>query len=134
MRYPVMVSAFACVMAMVAVGAEAPPVAADEEETDSPFAFDATLTADVTSGYLLYGALMNSQPCIQSGVETGASYDALGRFGVGAWSNSDLTGRRHTFGKAFNENDFYLHYGRAFEITENVSFNLRASLPIRALA
>ena len=28
---------------------------------------DATITADVTSGYLLYGALMNSQPCAQIG-------------------------------------------------------------------
>lgn len=126
MKCLVTVSVFACVMAMVAVGAGEPPAAEDEEETDSPFAFDATLTADVTSGYLLYGALMNSQPCVQGGVEAGASYDALGRFGVGAWSNSDLTGRRHRFGKAFNENDFYLHYGRAFEITENVAFNLRA--------
>ena len=98
----------------------------EAEPADDPIAFDATVTMDVTSGYLLYGALMNSQPCVQGGVEAGASYDALGRFGVGAWSNSDLTGRRHTFGKAFNENDFYLHYGRAFEISENVSFNFRA--------
>ena len=72
------------------------PVEADDE----PLAFDATVAMDVTSGYLLYGALMNSQPCVQGGVEAGATYDALGRFGVGAWSNSDLTGRRHTFGKA----------------------------------
>ncbi len=87
--------------------------------------FDATATADVTSGYLLYGALMNSQPCAQGGVEAGASNDLLGRFGVGAWANSDLTGRRHTFGKAVNEDDFYIHYGRAFEIAEKVSFNMR---------
>ena len=87
--------------------------------------FDATATADVTSGYLLYGALMNSQPCAQGGVGAGAAPDALGRFGVGAWANSDLTGRRHTFGKAFNEDDFYIHYGRAFEIAEKVAFNLR---------
>ena len=126
MRCLVTVSVFACVMVTSAIGAEESPVAAGEEEAVSPFAFDATLTADVTSGYLLYGALMNSQPCVQGGVEAGASYDALGRFGAGVWSNSDLTGRRHTFGKAFNENDFYLHYGRAFKITENVSFNLRA--------
>ena len=97
-----------------------------EEKEESPLSLDATVTADVTSGYLLYGALMNSQPCVQGGVEAGETYDALGRFGVGAWSNSDLTGRRHTFGKAFNENDFYLHCGRAFEISESVSFDFRA--------
>ena len=115
----------AVVAAAVCAGAET-SVAVDETEAGSALAFDATATADVTSGYLLYGALMNSQPCVQGGVEAGATYDAFGRFGVGAWANSDLTGRRHTFGKAFNEDDFYLHYGRAFEITENVSFNLRA--------
>ena len=106
-------------------------VGAEPEETESPtdhgaaFAFDATVTADVTSGYLLYGALMNSQPCEQGGVEAGTTCGSLGRFGVGAWATSDLTGRRHTFGKAFNEDDFYIHYGRAFEISENVSLNLR---------
>ena len=99
---------------------------AEAEPIDDAVALDATATMDVTSGYLLYGALMNSQPCAQGGVEAGAAYGGLGRFGVGAWSNSDLTGRRATFGKAFNENDFYLHYGRAFEIAEDVSFNLRA--------
>ena len=99
----------------------------ENAETDepSPISIDAAANFDVTSGYLLYGALMNSQPCVQGGVEAGASHREAGRFGVGAWSNSDLTGRRHTFGKAFNENDFYLHYGRAFGIADGVSFNLR---------
>ncbi len=105
---------------------------AEEADNDTPaaasddtVAFDAVLTADVTSGYLLYGALMNSQPCAQGGVEAGVSQSALGRFGVGAWANSDLTGRRHTFGKAFNEDDFYLHCSHAFELSEKVAFNLR---------
>ena len=102
--------------------------AADAEAApeDCAVALDATATFDVTSGYLLYGALMNSQPCAQGGIEAGATCGGWGRFGVGAWSNSDLTGRRTTFGKAFNENDFYLHYGRAFEIADEVSLNLRA--------
>ena len=114
----------AAFISVAAVGAE-PEEAESPKDHGTAFAFDATVTADVTSGYLLYGALMNSQPCAQGGVEAGASYGALGRFGVGAWANSDLTGRRHTFGKAFNEDDFYIHYGQAFEIAENVSFNLR---------
>ena len=50
MKRLVTASVFACVMAMTAVGAEAPPIATDEEEADSPFTFDAPLTADVTSG------------------------------------------------------------------------------------
>ena len=113
------------------VATACPSLAADATAaaTNSPppsaVTLDATVTADVTSGYLLYGALMNSQPCAQGGVEAGASCRSLGRFGVGAWANSDLTGRRHTFGKAFNEDDFYLHYSRAFAFTEKVAFSLR---------
>ena len=75
--------------------------AATNSPPPSAVTLDATVTADVTSGYLLYGALMNSQPCAQGGVEAGASYRNLGRFGVGAWANSDLTGRRHAFGKVY---------------------------------
>ena len=121
-RIRLAVSALAA--AFAAFADDAPP-ATDEVPTGGGFDFDATLSADVTSGYLLYGALMNSQPCAQGGVEAGASHAGFGRFGLGAWANSDLTGRRHTFGKAFNEDDFYLHYGRAFEIADKVSFNLR---------
>ena len=59
-----------------------PSLAADEvATTNSPppsaVTLDATVIADVTSGYLLYGALMNSQPCAQGGVEAGASYRNL---------------------------------------------------------
>ena len=105
--------------------ANAAPPPREETSWADAVNLDATITANITSGYLLYGALMNSQPCAQGGVEAGASTATLGRLGVGAWANSDLTSRRHAFGKAFNEDDFYLHYGRAFEITEEVSINMR---------
>ena len=116
------IAAIATAMAVAAADSEPP---SEEASWADAVNLDATITADVTSGYLLYGALMNSQPCAQGGAEAGASTAALGRLGVGAWANSDLTGRRHTFGKAFNEDDFYLHYGRAFEIAEDVALNLR---------
>ena len=93
----------------------------------TPFDFDATATFDVTSGYLLYGALMNSGPCAQGGAEAGVSHATFGRAGVGAWANSDLTDRRRAvFGKAFNEDDFYMHWGHAFDVARDVSVNLRA--------
>jgi len=119
------VAAMCAAVLPVACAAEDETCATEGHKEDTPLSVDVAANVDLTSGYLLYGALMNSQPCVQGGVEAGASYGSLGRFGVGAWSNSDLTGRRHTFGKAFNENDFYLHYGKAFGIAENVSFNLR---------
>lgn len=96
------------------------------EEREAGVTWDAALNFDVTSGYLLYGALFDSQPCAQTGVEGGGSCGGWGRLGLGAWSNSDLTGRRRPcFPRAFNENDFYIHYGNRFGITDDIAFSLR---------
>ena len=73
----------AAIAAAVAAAADSEPPREEASWADA-VNLDATITADVTSGYLLYGALMNSQPCAQGGAEAGASTAAFGRLGVGA--------------------------------------------------
>lgn len=73
----------------------------------------------VYSGYQLYGSLVNPEPTLQGYLEGNVNLGVddldLGYFGVGVWSNTDLTDRRRdTLGKAFNEWDFNLHWGRTF--------------------
>ena len=71
------------------------------------------------SGYQLYGSLVNPEPTLQGYAEVNAnlSWDdtSLGYLGVGVWSNTDLTDRRrNSYGKAFNEWDFNIHWGYTF--------------------
>ena len=68
------------------------------------------------SGYQLYGSLLNSEPTLQGYVEVNFNLPwSLGYVGVGTWSNTDLTDkRRDLYGKAFNEWDPNVHYGKTF--------------------
>lgn len=83
----------------------------------------------VYSGYQLYGSLVNSEPTLQGYLEGNMNLQAgdlyLGYLGVGVWSNTDLTDkRRDTLGKAFNEWDFNLHWGRTFWFDEEETWGL----------
>ena len=70
----------------------------------------------IYSGYQLYGSLVNSEPTLQGYAEgnfTLATEELplLGSAGIGVWSNTDLTDkRRYSYGKAFNEWDFNVHW------------------------
>ena len=73
----------------------------------------------IYSGYQLYGNLVNSEPTLQGYLEGNLNllvkgWD-LGYVGLGLWSNTDLTDkRRDSYGKAFNEWDPNVHYGKTF--------------------
>ena len=101
------------------------------EKTDAPI-FWGFANYGVYSGYQLYGSLLNNEPTLQGYLEgnVNLSWDDLdlGYFGLGIWSNTDLTRRRSGsfgnchedvvgqpgIGDAFNEWDFNAHWGRTF--------------------
>ncbi len=117
---------FAAVAAMAAC-----VFAADAENEDSGSAV--TLWGfgnyGMYSGYQLYGSMVNSEPTLQGYAEVNASVTIddldLGYLGVGVWSNTDLTDkRRRSYGKAFNEWDFNIHYGRTFWFDDDQTWGL----------
>ena len=81
------------------------------------------------SGYQLYGSLVNPEPTLQGYVEGNVNLLAddldLGYLGIGVWSNTDLTDRRRDWlGKAFNEWDFNVHYGKTFWFDDDKTWGL----------
>jgi hypothetical protein len=87
------------------------------------------------SGYQLYGSLVNSEPTLQGYIEGNMNLQCddlnLGYVGIGIWSNTDLTDkRRASYGKAFNEWDFNIHWGRTFwfDDDQTVGLDYRTSI------
>ncbi len=83
----------------------------------------------IYSGYQLYGSLVNSEPTLQGYLEGNASMVIkdidLGYLGIGIWSNTDLTDkRRNDYGKAFNEWDFNVHWGKTFWFDDEKKYGL----------
>ena len=83
----------------------------------------------IYSGYQLYGSLVNSEPTAQGYIEgnMNLSWDDLnfGYVGIGIWSNSDLTDkRRASYGKAFNEWDYNIHWGKTFWFDDDQTIGL----------
>lgn len=101
----------------------------EEEDDDLPFAFWGFGNYGMYSGYQLYGSLLNSEPTMSGYVEGNVSILPndidLGYLGIGIWSNSDLTDkRRDLYGKAFNEWDFNIHWGRVFWFDDEKQWGL----------
>lgn len=89
----------------------------------------------VYSGYQLYGSLVNSEPTAQGYIEGNMNLNwddtNLGYIGVGIWSNTDLTDkRRASYGKAFNEWDYNVHWGKTFwfDDDQTIGLDYRTSL------
>ena len=83
----------------------------------------------IYSGYQLYGSLVNSEPTLQGYLEGNMNLtcdDAnFGYLGIGVWSNTDLTDkRREHLGKAFNEWDFNIHWGKTFWFDDDQTIGL----------
>ncbi len=124
------IAAFAPVFAVddVAVADEKgeETVAVEEaEDTGAPL-FWGFGNYGIYSGYQLYGALLNSEPTLQGYIEANVNIPAnLGYVGVGLWSNTDLTDkRRDLYGKAFNEWDPNVHYGKTFWFDDEEKWGL----------
>ena len=49
---------------------------------------------DISSGYVLYGARENDEPCYWTYGELSVGYGRFGSLGASLWQNSDMTGRR----------------------------------------
>lgn len=109
---------------------DAPKTApAELEETDDAPLFWGFGNYGLYSGYQLYGSLLNNEPTLQGYLEgnMNLSWDDLdlGYFGLGIWSNTDLTPRRNdSLGGAFNEWDFNAHWGRTFWFDDDRTWGL----------
>ena len=98
------------------------------EEKDDPL-FWGFGNYGMYSGYQLYGSLLNSQPTLQGYLEGNINLSVsgwdLGYLGLGIWSNTDLTDKqRCRYGKAFNEWDPNIHYGKTFWFDDNDKWGL----------
>ena len=99
-----------------------------EERDDTPW-FWGFGNYGMYSGYQLYGSLLNSEPTLQGYVEgnLNLSWDDwdFGYLGIGLWSNTDLTDkRRASYGKAFNEWDPNVHWGKTFWFNDDRTWGL----------
>lgn len=96
-----------------------------DESEDAPFVWGFG-NYGIYSGYQLYGSLLNSEPTLQGYFEVNFNIPAdLGYLGVGVWSNTDLTGKRHaSYRRAFNEWDPNIHWGKIFWFDDENTWGL----------
>ncbi|MBR4523215.1 MAG: hypothetical protein IKO64_03145 [Kiritimatiellae bacterium] len=126
---PVAVEEAAPVAIVAVADAPAPaPETSEEEDTGAPVIWGFG-NYGIYSGYQLYGSMVNSEPTLQGYAEVNANLRAcdmdLGYAGVGVWSNTDLTDkRRASYGKAFNEWDLNLHWGKTFWFDDERTWGL----------
>lgn len=67
---------------------------------------------DISSGYVLYGARQNDEPCYWTYGEVNFGYGKLGSLGASVWQNTDMTLRRKDEMRMMNEWDWAV-FGRA---------------------
>ena len=58
---------------------------------------------DISSGYILYGARENDEPCYWTYGELSAGYGKFGSLGASVWQNTDMTMRRKDVMRMMNE-------------------------------
>ena len=109
-----------------AESAKAEAVEAEVEKSDDAPLFWGFANYGIYSGYQLYGNLVNCEPTLQGYIEGNLNLPLdLGYVGLGAWSNSDLTGRRwQSYHRSFNEWDFNVHYGRTFWFDDDQTWGI----------
>lgn len=73
---------------------------------------------DVSSGYVLYGALMNDEPCFWTYTEAEASFVDLFSAGISLWQNTDMTCRRKDSMRRMNEWDWSAFVRTGYDIAE----------------
>ena len=61
---------------------------------------------DISSGYVLYGARANDEPCFWTYGELNVGYGKFGSLGVSVWQNTDMTTRRKDSMRMMNEWDW----------------------------
>ena len=66
---------------------------------------------DISSGYVLYGARENDEPCYWTYGELCVGYGKFGSLGASVWQNTDMTMRRNDVMRMMNEWDWAV-FGR----------------------
>lgn len=79
---------------------------------------------DVSSGYVLFGARENDEPCYWTYGELNAGYGKLGSLGVMFWQNTDMTTQRKAAMQRMNEWDFAAFARTGYEIADGWRINL----------
>lgn len=94
-----------------------------QEADENGWRLNAYGSFDVASGYVLYGALMNDEPCFWTYAEVESAYKDLGSFGISLWQNSDMTCRRKTSMRRMNEWDWSAFVRSGYEIADGWRMN-----------
>ena len=81
---------------------------------------------DLSSGYVLYGARENDEPCYWTYGELNAGYSSLGSIGAGFWQNTDMTTRRKDTMRRMNEWDWYVFCRSGFDLADDWRLALEA--------
>ena len=95
-------------------------------EGDDAFTLGGCASVDLASGYVLYGARENDEPCLWSYAELCAGSRRWGSLVVGVWQNSDLTARRQDVMRRVNEWDWSVAYRLGVDLCDGVRANLEA--------
>ena len=81
---------------------------------------------DVSSGYVLYGARLNDEPCYWTYGELDVSYGKVATLGVSLWQNTDMTTRRKAEMRRMNEWDWCAFGRTGLDIADGWRFELEA--------
>ena len=87
--------------------------------TTNEFKVTGYASFDVSSGYVLYGARENDEPCYWTYAELNFGYGDWGSLGAGLWQNTDMTTRRKETMRRMNEWDWAVFGRSGFELADN---------------
>lgn len=81
---------------------------------------------DVSSGYVLYGARMNDEPCYWTYGELDVNYGKAATLGVSLWQNTDMTTRRKAEMRRMNEWDWGVFARTGFDLADDWRLEIEA--------
>lgn len=74
---------------------------------------------DLSSGYNLYGARYNKEPCYWTYVEVNLTAGKFGSVGASLWQNADMTARRKATMCRMNEWDWSVYYRAGYSFSDD---------------
>lgn len=81
---------------------------------------------DLASGYVLYGARENREPCYWTYGEGNLTLGDFGMLAVGLWQNTDMTAHRKETMRRMNEWDWGAYYRYSLALAEDWQLSLAA--------
>ena len=81
---------------------------------------------DVSSGYVLYGARENDEPCYWTYAELGVGYANFGSVCASLWQNADMTTRRKETMRRMNEWDWAVFYRGGLDLADGWRLGVEA--------